>query len=252
MQRQSSEIRHEKIYRPDVERSLTRESSVTVSPLKHLKLLKWQNYTRAAYIIQKCYRKWLQLSSKNHYGSHVSGKKKISKKPVVNEQYSILNNVMNSCSNPGEKMELWRLVIELRRTRPQYSTDACLRALIECKGDLQRALIVTGNPTFGWRNADDLSNESREKVLPNVADSLELSSLGRDGGSPIRGGIRNLRDYKISRMQMNKQKEMDGCYSFDLSGALMKIYFSKQYVNSPFPNAKPINSPFAPTPLVYI
>jgi hypothetical protein len=249
MQKQGSEIRYAKTYRSGIERSLTREPSVTVSPLNHLKLLKWENYTRAAYTIQKCYRKWLQLSSKNHYNSYMFSKKKIAKKPVINEQYSILNNVMNSCSNPGEKLELWRLVIELRRTRPQYSTDACLRALIECKGDLQRALIVTGNPTFGWRNADDLSNESREKVLPSVVDSLQLPSLGRDGGSPIRGGIRNLREYKMNRMQMNKQKEIDGSYSFDLSDALMKIYFSKQYVNSPFPNAKPINSPFAPSPL---
>ena len=64
---------------------------------------------------------------------------------------TVIEKVMKDTATSEEKFELWRAVIELRRTRNQYTTDACIRSLIECKGDLSRTLLVSGNTTFGWR-----------------------------------------------------------------------------------------------------
>ena len=233
---------------------------LSVSPLDRIKLLQWENYIRAACKIQRVYRRW-HFRSVNAQKSRRSqfGENKSTQKQSAIDPHTALNNIMNDCSTEEEKLHLWRSVIEIRRVRPQYSTDSCLRALIECKGDLPRALIVTGNPAFGWRNSDNLSEENRIKFLP----SSSSSSFSRDdrkhspdrhnnnnnnnNHSPARGGIRHLRDYKLSIAQRelegrtrggqgdrngdrDRDRDRGRSGTIDVSAVVAKVYFSKQYI----------------------
>ena len=229
----------------------------SISPVGIEKLLRWETLLRAAVVIQRAYR-WHVASIRAMRPRH--GRKRVGKKMITNDQRTVLYNIMNGCSNAEEKLDLWRSVIEIRRTRPQYSSDACLRALIECKGDLNRALIVTGNAAFGWRNADDLSSESRGKVLPCAADDHPRGlvegaggsggSAGRDyshsiqPGSPARGGVRHLREYRFQKDLLERERARGRL--LDLSSVVSRIYFSKLYCNSPFMATRPLarhNSP---------
>ena len=84
----------------------------------------------------------------------------------------------------GERIALWRAVIELRRAHPHFCTDVCLRALILAEGNLQRALIIIANPEFhlSAQSGLDLSFEQRCLFLPFVESTplkIEEAQVGR-------------------------------------------------------------------------
>jgi hypothetical protein len=120
-----------------------------LSPGDRVSLLRFELYYRAALIIQRSWRTFQRLAWK-----HMRCKRRrncMTSRMAVSNLNTVIEKVMTDTATSEEKNELWRSVIELRRTRHHYTTDACIRSLIECKGDLTRTLLISGNTTFGWR-----------------------------------------------------------------------------------------------------
>lgn len=116
--------------------------------LLQLKMMKWAIYNVAANTIQRAWRHFKLLTAKRILlGTFTKCK---SPSESLKLQLSLVNIVMGRASYE-EKMQLWRSILEFRRNWSDYSADSCIRALIECKGDLGRAIIVAGNSSFGWR-----------------------------------------------------------------------------------------------------
>ena len=120
-----------------------------LSPGDRVNLLKFELYYRAALIIQRSWRTFRRLSWKNMRCKR--RRNCMVARMAAPNLNTVIEKVMTDTASSEDKFELWRSVIELRRTRNQYTTDACIRSLIECKGDLTRTLLISGNTTFGWR-----------------------------------------------------------------------------------------------------
>jgi hypothetical protein len=109
------------------------------------KITRWKIYSRAAYIIQRAYRKWISMAKIRFIPRH-NLRHQVHHKANIN-----MNKVLDEGATFEDKLELWRAIVELRRARHEYSSDSCLKAMFECDGDLAKALIRTGNKTFAWR-----------------------------------------------------------------------------------------------------
>ena len=200
-----------------------------LNPSDRVKLIRWEIYYRAAMIIQRGWRRFLQLSRKHNRYNH--RRNRLLSKMTLPHLNTIFNKVMTDVATSEEKFELWRSVIELRRTRNQYSTDAIIRSLVECKGDVSRTMLISGNTSFGWRNAADLSDDSRHKLLPGTS-AVELEHLTTflkshertiDARAAI--GVSALKRLKDERE--SKTRVQNG--PIDLVTSLTTMYFSKNY-----------------------
>ena len=195
----------------------------TISPHDREGLILWETFVRAACRIQRAYRQRNLVSNQTYRKKCI----RISTKQRSSYQQASMENIINGCATAEEKLDLWRSVIEIRRICPLYSADACLRALIECKGDLHRALAVTANSAHSWRSSCGLSLESRENMLLCADDYRGIPQIKQVAGSPLRSSLRHPRDFKLDSEADNPLTLNKKVPSFDLSGAMARIYFSK-------------------------
>lgn len=203
------------------------ESAAIVVSSDGAAIHRWELLFVSTCKIQRAYRKYLMRSV------GLSVFKVHSRNEFISEPKSAqpfdLGKILKGSSTNDEKLETWRYVIEIRKVRPQYSTDACLRSLIECGGDLQRTLIVTGNAEFRHRNSDDLPHHQREILLPRTAIKTQSDSLRQSASNPPRGGFRDLRKLKNDKTLLDgvSTSHRNDRSRFDLSDTMTKIYFSK-------------------------
>ena len=184
-------------------------------------LILWEAFVRAACRIQRAYRKRRLFS----HQTRAEKCRHIQVEVRSIDQQASMENIINGCATKDERLDLWRSVIEIRRIRPLYTADVCLRVLIECKGDLHHALAVTANSTLSWKNSNCLSVESRENMLICVHDYQGTPPIKEVGGSPLRSGLHHFREYDSeldNPLIVSKKVPL-----FDVSSAMAKIYFSK-------------------------
>jgi len=188
-----------------------------LSPAEHLQLLRWELHYRAAAVIQRTWRRYVVVSATRSRRQQSRRSRLVTKTspPPLN---AVLHKAMANAASSADKFELWRSVIEMRRTRPGYTTDACVRSLIECQGDLARTLLISGNATFGWRNAADLADDSRHTLLPGTGAAERPSAVG--GG--VVAAVKRLKDERDPRPSANARP-------LDLAALLTKMYYSKNF-----------------------
>ena len=187
-----------------------------LSPADHMKLLRWELFYRSATVIQRSWRRYM-VRATTQTQRHQRRRGQLITKTAAPPLDAILSKAMANAASTAEKFELWRSVIELRRTRNGYSTDACVRSLIECKGDVARTLLISGNATFGWRNASDLAHDSRHTLLPGTGPAERHAAVGV-------AALKRLKDERVPRAAAAARP-------LDLAALLAKMYYSKNYRN---------------------
>ena len=201
------------------------ESPAIVISSDDIAIRRWESFFVAACKIQRAYRKYLTRSI-GYFIFKPQSRNDIICEPT-NAQLFDLGKILKGGATNDEKLDMWRYVIEIRKMRPQYSADACLRSLIECNGDLQRTLVVTGNAEFRHRNADDLPQHQRNILLPNTKNNLQDNVLEHSLLHPARGSFRDLRNLKNIKSYRDDVTSSHTNSKFDLSDVITKIYFSK-------------------------
>ena len=149
-----------------------------------------------------------------------------------------------------EKMSVWRAVIELRRGHSKDSVDICLKAMLEAEGDISRAMILMGDPTYHLKNEGKVPLYLRLLFMPFLKQDqylpknspvkrkqkqLKDSLIAGQTGTGV-SGIRNLKTLKggdttdESAAHLENDDDEEG---LDLSQLISYSYFSKYYSGNP-------------------
>lgn len=200
------------------------------------RLRTWIKHELAARKIQRNYRQWRQ-------SIHLKRRIKIGAKQRLRCFEDVLSSgesksttaasasfqaVLNQTATFDQKCHFWRLVIDLRRSHLNESTDMLIRALIEADGELSRAIVLLGNKEFTMQNTQLLPQHIKAIFLPSVG-PFEYKQTSQDfqfmknvmastsrgismaPGSPEKKG-RNLdmiRSLRNKHLQVKKQELMD-------------------------------------------
>lgn len=202
------------------------ESPAIVISSDDITFHRWKSFFVAACKIQRAYRTYLRRSIGCLIFKPQCRRENIHESANV-QQLLDLGKILIGGATNDEKLDMWRYVIEIRKMRPQHSSDSCIRSLTECNGDLQRTLIVTGNAEFRHRNADDLPQNQRNILLPNTKNKSHYEVSEHSSLNPARGSFRDLRNLKNIKSHRNDDASLHASGKFDLKPVISKIYFSK-------------------------
>ncbi len=144
------------------EKLLTKQGDVVRNEAR-LKL--WMSYELSAIKIQRLYRCWkFSHAFRSNIARKLNMKKyKLNSVPNLSDCFK---RIINEESTHEEKMNFWRSIIELRKAHNTHSTDTLIKALVESKGDLSRAITLIGTKEFVAVNTTDLTIKVRKLFLP--------------------------------------------------------------------------------------
>lgn len=206
----------------------------------------WMRYELSAIKIQRLYRCWKFCTQ---FRNNI--KRKILRREHKPVAYPTLlesfRSVANETARYEETMCLWRSAVEMRKAHNAHSTDLIVKALVEGKGDLSRAITLLGTKEFVMTNGNDLNPKLRKIFLP--APSIRHRSVFSTGeehrnshnsriygstsssfttvNSSAGNNIDLIRSLREKKRQSRKQELFD-----ILENVLAKSYFSKNHVNS--------------------
>lgn len=226
------------------------------------RLLRWERFHRAAFIIQNAYRMYRvkdsfrkaihrRLHKRNKKNAKEISSQKLEESNTSSNGKNCVDNIFNLRASFEDKLTFWRKALELRRAHPQYPTDVIMKALITSKGDLQRGIILLGNVEFALRNMSDLSKKIRKTLLPIETEyedevfggtsynSKLLNSVTTLGSAPTKNSqVDVIRALKL-RQEVQKREELlrlqqiqRGEYcegGLDVSTVVLKCYFTKYF-----------------------
>lgn len=206
----------------------------------------WMRYELSAIKIQRLYRCW---KFSTQFRNNI--KRKILRKENKQVAYPTLLESFRSVANEEAKyeetMSLWRSAIEMRKAHNSHSTDLIIKAMVEAKGDLSRAITLMGTKEFVMTNQNDLNPKLRKIFLPvpstrhrsvfNTGEEHRNSHNSRIYGSTgssfttvnssAGNNIDLIRSLREKKRQSRKQELFD-----ILEAVLAKSYFSKIHINS--------------------
>jgi hypothetical protein len=115
---------------------------------RKLREMLWLRFNKAAFTIQHAIKAWRLKNvirsvacRRAFIRSHIS-KKKSTFKDSVYSRVDVADKAVRNLATYEEIMGLWRTIIEIRRAHNTWSTDVLLKALVEAKSDLQRAIVL--------------------------------------------------------------------------------------------------------------
>lgn len=147
-----------------------------------IRIYLWTQYEIAARKIQRQFRCW---NVSRHFRRSYTRKKWIIAAQPKKAKRSLeqsFREVIQGTSDFDDNMAFWRGIIELRRAHSSHSTDTAIRALIEAKGDLNRAISLLGTKDFVQLNSANIAMKLRKLLLPNVQ-GKSINGIGTDGSN---------------------------------------------------------------------
>lgn len=148
---------------------------------------------------------------------------------------SLIQRAISKRATHEDLVSLWRYVIELRRAHSQYGTNILLKALIEAKSDLARALILVGNMEFSLKNDTDFSKTMKMQLLPSFDGTNSPNSM--DPNSIENAGVRSIDVIRALRLRQHtaeyKAQVMSPRHDM-MVDILYKSYYSRNHVGSVF------------------
>lgn len=207
---------------------------------EQVQLKRWEKANMAAFKIQSAFRKWRLLEFSKIKISW--GNKKVD--PVSHRPWA---TVCSGAATYEEKVDLWRNVIELRRSCKEASPEVCLKALINTQGDYNKAVILLGSKDFLFfaENKTSLSEEQKAALNPsqlsnkNIDEKLKaqqaLNSHAKVLGSSARHGRalrahRHLQESIRNSLTLDHQNAPD-CH-IDLRSVVNRCYYTSQYAGA--------------------
>ena len=216
----------------------------------------WIRYFHSAKKIQRIFRGWNARRRFRNFlvNSGYSNRRKagllnkvVSPTPTLSQCF---RNIIQGKASFEHKTCLWRAVIELRRAYTVHSTDVILKALIEAKGDFQRAHCLLGVREFYEESKSPLSAKLRSLFLPsftkpesdyneairpvslldrnNTHSEYYYKQQGNSKSSNTTG-----RGVELIRALREKQRMLQKCELIDLLNESMRLsYFSTNHTGT--------------------
>jgi hypothetical protein len=149
---------------------------------ENVRLRNWIRYELAARKIQRNFRQWRKYVY-FHRHMKLNAIRRLQRNIGVSsiQTSSIFHSfkaVMQQTADNQDKFVFWRQVIDLRRSFPDFTPDLLIKALMEAKGDINRAQTLLGNKEFYMQNHEPpLPSTVRAMCIPTVGpfDTLKPS-----------------------------------------------------------------------------
>ena len=240
-----------------------------VSGRQAAQLERWMIYQRSAYIIQRAYREhieWKEIitytnlrrvqksmnfervsvtkKGKQQHGAegeqhsmdspsrhlNVDGEKKHRVPQSVGHPTSLnFRKCLRNRADFDEKMSVWRAIVELRRGHFGRDTHICMKAMLEANGDVSRAMILMGDPTYHLKNEGPVPLHLQQMFMPFLRDD-EYLILSKKQSSPSKKmtgvGFRSLQSLRASATSANGDDDDDEGGGLDLSPVVLEAYFT--------------------------
>ena len=236
-------------------------------------LERWMIYQRSAFIIQRAYREHIEwkeiitytnlrrvqksmnfervsVTKKRGKGEQFSDDRKGDESPSreLNIDGEKKHRIPQSVGQPtslnfkkclrnradfDEKMSVWRAIVELRRGHFHMGTHICLKAMLEANGDVARAMILMGDPTYHLKNEGDVPLHLQQMFVPFLRDSdyLLLSKMNSSPKKKFSGSmlstLQSMRHSADGSLIPGGASEDGG--GLDLSAIVLGAYFTKYY-----------------------
>ena len=206
---------------------------------ERVQLKRWEKANKAAYKIQTAFRKWRLLEFSKIKISW--GNKRVD--PTPRRPWT---TIASGAATYAEKIDLWRNVVELRRTNRKASPEVCLKALINTKGDYNKAVALLSSKDFIFfaENKTSLSEEMKAALNPsqlsdsNVDEKLKSAQALSNGakvlGSSARHG-RALRAHRHLKESIRHSLILDQNAPddhIDLRQIVNRTYYSTSFVGA--------------------
>lgn len=204
-----------------------------------VQLKRWEKANLAAYRIQSAFRKWrlLEFSKiKITWGN----------KKTENNQPRPWHVITSGAATYEEKIDVWRNVIELRRTNREASPEVCLKALINAHGEFYKAVNLLNSKDFIFfaENKTSLSDELKAALNPSQLSNKKLDerlkaqaalNTSKAQGSSARHGRalrahRHLQESIRNSMTLSSQDAPDD--HIDLRNIVNNCYYTSQFVGT--------------------
>jgi len=214
---------------------------------REIQYYRWYRYNKAATTIQNTYRTWKNFNRLHMIDARIHRLRMFHSSMVRSTDcMKSFQRVMSGHGDYEDKMVLWRLAIDLRRAHPSHTTDNCIKAILESKGDVNRAITLLGLPAFAARHFDDLPKKFKTMFLPTIStgkDTISFKSNKTNNNLEMRSstqhnGFQGIRHLKYQRNKTIQPKFRFNGLEQDIANALEVIYFSKQHVGSKIVSSK--------------
>lgn len=263
-----------------------------ISGRQAAQLERWMIYQRSAFIIQRAYREhieWKEIitytnlrrvqksmnfervsvtkKGKQQHGAEgeqhgmdspsrqlsLDGDKKHRVPQSVGHPTSLnFRKCLRNRAEFDEKMSVWRAIIELRRGHFGRDTHICMKAMLEANGDVSRAMILMGDPTYHLKNEGPVPLHLQQMFMPFLRDE-EYMILSKKQSSPSKkmtgAGFRSLQTLRAASMAAADDDDEGG--GLDLSPVVLDAYFTQFFVgrrdDSVAPCQKPQSVPEIPS-----
>ena len=240
-------------------------------------LERWMIYMRSAFIIQRAYREHIEwkeiitytnlrrvqksmnfervsVTKKKSKGMQVPEDRKGDESPSrqLNLDGEKKHRVPQSVGQPtsmnfkkclrnradfDEKMSVWRAIVELRRGHFHMGTHICLKAMLEANGDVSRAMILMGDPTYHLKNEGDVPLHLQQMFIPFLRDEdyLLLSKMSTSPKKKFTGSmlstLQSMRQSTDGGLTTGGGPESNGDEGggLDLSPIVLGGYFTTYY-----------------------
>lgn len=169
---------------------------------------------------------------------NIDGKKKHHIPQAVGQPTSLnFKKCLRNRADFDEKMSLWRAIVELRRGHFSMGTHICLKAMLEANGDVSRAMILMGDPTYHLKNEGDVPLHLQQMFVPFLRDEdyvllskMNVSPKKKFSGSML-STLQSMRQSADGGLIPGEGPEGagDGESGLDLSAIVLGAYFTTYY-----------------------